>query len=106
MSHNTGSLTGLNNDACHCKQRTGESTGPFAYNTYAGKYVNSSQCRTKGTQPHNPQDFVDVESDLRGITRQASLCSNTKYKPTKASAHVPVASTLCNIVGSNNMKKA
>ncbi len=106
MSHNTGSLTRLNNDACYCEKRTSESTGPFAYYTYAGKYVNGSQCREKGTSPHKPQDFVDVENDLKNITRKATLCPSGKYAPVKASAHVPVAATLCNIVGTSNMKKA
>jgi hypothetical protein len=56
-------------DTCAYEKTLNESTGQFAYTMYSGKYENCAKCR------------IDLESDLRGQTRPASLCPKNKFQP-------------------------
>jgi hypothetical protein len=74
-------------DSCAYKKTLQQSTGPLDYVMYTGKYENSAKCRIEfGTVGGNAVslysgNLVDLESDLRGQTRPASLCPSTKYNP-------------------------
>ena len=74
-------------DTCAYKKRLDESVGPLNYVLYPGKYENCSKCRIElgVTGGNNVSLFsgnlVDLESDLRGQTREASLCPSKKYQP-------------------------
>jgi hypothetical protein len=54
---------------------------------YNGKYENTAKCRIEfGTVGGNgvslfSGNLVDLESELRGQTRSASLCPSNMYKP-------------------------
>ena len=74
-------------DTCAYKKRLDESVGPLNYTLYPGKYENCSKCRLElGTVGGNnvslfSGNLVDLESDLRGQTRGASLCPSKHYQP-------------------------
>jgi len=77
----------LKYDACAYEKVLNESTGSFAYAMYTGKYENCAKCRIElGQFGGNAVslfsgNLVDLESDLRGQTRPASLCPKNKYQP-------------------------
>ena len=73
-------------DQCEYSTRVEESTGTLAYMLNPLAHENKNKCRfelglvggnnvslTKG-------NLIDVESDLKGVTRKASLCPSRKYK--------------------------
>ena len=72
-------------DTCESQQRINESAGPLDYMLNLDRYENQSKCRTQlglvgGTNvSHIAGDLVDLETDLFGITRKASLCPTKKY---------------------------
>ena len=74
-------------DTCAYKKRLDESVGPLNYTLYPGKYENCSKCRIElGSVGGNnvslfSGNLVDLESDLRGQTRKASLAPSKKYHP-------------------------
>lgn len=85
MSH--FSFTRGSSDDCALKQHEQESTGPFVWTTDKEVVEPAEQCFV-GASPfmHNPlktvpQSFIDVESELRGQTRNLSKCSSHKYLP-------------------------
>lgn len=77
----------LTYDNCAYCQKLKQSTFPNNYAMYRGKYVNDNPCRIMLGQVGGNQvslytgNMVDLESDLIGITREASLCVNRQYKP-------------------------
>ena len=77
----------LSYDACAYEKNLLQSTSPLDYMLYNGKYENSSKCRYEfGVVGGNgvslfDGNLVDLESDLRGQTRQASLCPSKFYSP-------------------------
>lgn len=74
-------------DNCAYKQQLQQSEGPADYMFYSGKYYNDRPCMVGfGVVGGNAVsqytgNLVDLESDLRGITRDLSLCSANKYHP-------------------------
>jgi len=74
-------------DTCAYKKELDQSIGPLNYTLYPGKYQNCSKCRIElGTVGGNnvslfSGNLVDLESDLRGQTRTASLCPSKHYQP-------------------------
>ena len=66
-----------------------ESTAPYDYALYTGKFENCAKCRIEfGTVGGNgvslfSGNLVDLESELRGQTRIASLNPATMYNPEK-----------------------
>lgn len=73
-------------DQCEYDVRVAESTGTLAYMLDPLAHENVKKCRielgivggnnvslTKG-------NIIDVESDLKGVTRKASLCPSRKYR--------------------------
>jgi hypothetical protein len=112
MSHNTGFSTRLAYDNCAYNKRVRESTSTFAYQTYDGKFENDRKCYySHFTRPYD-QNIIDIESELRNITRPASKCVSKKYNPkcetssrciSTFSKDVPVvlAPEICPIVSNN-----
>lgn len=74
-------------DECAYAKRLQQSEGPYNYAMYPGKYASTAQCRMElGVVGGNnvsifKGNLVDLESDLRGQTRMASLCPSNKYVP-------------------------
>ncbi len=74
-------------DECAYQKTLQQSTGPYEYMLYPGKFENCAKCRIEfGTVGGNgvslfSGNLVDLESDLRGQTRQASMCPSTMYNP-------------------------
>jgi hypothetical protein len=81
MSYNRGFSARLNYDPCAYNKRLTESTGPYAYSVYDGKYENCSRCTLGGYPRPFAPDFVQVESELYNITRPSSKCPSRKYHP-------------------------
>jgi hypothetical protein len=77
----------LSYDSCAYKKSVQQSIAPLDYMMYEGKYNNSAKCRIEfGVLGGNQVslysgNLVDLESDLRGQTRKASLCPSKKYNP-------------------------
>ena len=74
-------------DSCAYQSKMNVSQGPFDYALYSGKYENSAKCRIEfGVNGGNgvslfSGNLVDLESDLRGQTRRASICPSAKFRP-------------------------
>ena len=76
-------------DTCAYAKRIDESVGPLSYVLNPMKYENCQKCRHElglvgGTAvSHIKGNLVDLENDLRGATRQNTLCPARKYAPSK-----------------------
>lgn len=85
MSNNTsygnfGSSNRLRYDACAYRKNLAESTGPLVYRLYEGKFEHGGKCIFEN-QFWRPFDLVDVESELKNITRPNTKCPELKYLP-------------------------
>lgn len=100
-------------DNCAYKKEIFESTSPLLYQMYEGKHENCNKCVSN--KFWRPYDLVDIESELKNITRPNTKCVELKYNPTCEKSNsctstfdkdVPVvfAPELCPIV-SNNIQK-
>jgi hypothetical protein len=75
----------LSYDTCEYKQRLNESVGPLQYILNPMRFENCNKCRMDlgvvgGTGVSNIKgNLVDLETDLFGITRKASLCPTNQY---------------------------
>ncbi len=76
---NIGSSNRLAYDACSYAKELYESTSPLLYQLYEGKHENCGKC-LKDTF-WRPFDLVDIESELKNITRPNSRCDQFKYDP-------------------------
>jgi len=74
----SGQFTKLSDDNCAIQDRTVRSHGPFDYSMYRGKFVNCGRCQV--VQPKYVS-LVNIESELLGRTRSASLCNQFSYNP-------------------------
>jgi hypothetical protein len=76
-----GSSNRLIYDECAYAQKLGDSTSPFQYRTYMGMYENCEKCvQDKFWRPFDAE-IVDVESELKNISRPATKCASLKYHP-------------------------
>jgi hypothetical protein len=86
-------------DTCETKTRLNESVGSLEYLLNTSKYENCNKCRMElgvvgGTAVSNIQgNLVDLETDLFGITRKASLCPTKKYNSTCATKNMATCNT-------------
>ena len=101
-------------DRCKYQKDLYESTSPLAYQLYFGKEESCNRCNAPD-QPfwtRQSGQIVDVESDLRNITRPLSDCDQFKYSPAckrsgmcistfDRSAPVILAPEVCPIVYNN-----
>jgi hypothetical protein len=78
---NQGSSNRLPYDDCAYAQRLHDSTTPYQYRTYVGAYENCDKCKfDKFWRPFDAE-IVDVESELKNISRPLSSCASLKYNP-------------------------
>ena len=74
-------------DGCAYQKELSQSTSPINYTLDGNKFYNNHECRPSfGLLAGNNvsitrENVVDLESDLFGITRQASSCPERKYLP-------------------------
>ena len=79
------SFTNLIYDKCASQQYYNQSTNQGKYQLYAGKFIHNKECRVNfGIVGGNDVslykgNLVDLESDMRGLTRNNSLCSSNKF---------------------------
>ena len=94
-------------DTCEYKTRLNESVGTLQYILDSGRYENCNKCRMElgvvgGTAvSHIQGNLVDLETDLMGITRKASLCPTKKFS-SQCSTQNMASCNPNNIVYSNN----
>ena len=74
-------------DTCAYKAALERSTYPLSYALYPGKYENCAKCRIElgqlggnGVSIYSG-NMVDLESNLRGQNRPASLCNKYQAQP-------------------------
>lgn len=81
-------------DTCEYKNRVDESVGSLEYLLDTVKYENCNKCRMElgvvgGTAvSHIAGNLVDLETDLMGITRKASLCPSNKFNSSCAGKNI------------------
>lgn len=78
-NQNFGSFNRLKYDSCSYQKDLKESTSPLSYNLYEGKFENCDKCVFD--KFYKKYDLVDVESELRNITRGNTRCPEFKYNP-------------------------
>ena len=72
-------------DTCETQTRNNESVSPLQYILDPVKYDNCNKCRMElgviagAAVSHIQGNLVDLETDLFGITRKASLCPSQKF---------------------------
>ena len=72
-------------DTCETQTRFNESVSPLQYILDPVKYDNCNKCRMElgviggSAVSHIKGNLVDLETDLFGITRKASLCPTQKF---------------------------
>ena len=69
-------------DQCNYQKRIHESVSPLAYQLMFGKYENCNKCLYDNFYVRYQPEIVDVESELKNITRPLSECDQFKYSPT------------------------
>lgn len=77
--NNFGSSNRIKYDSCEYQKSLYESTKPLSYYIYEPKYESQTKC--VHDKFYRKYDLVDVESELRNITRPMSKCSQYKYNP-------------------------
>lgn len=76
-----GSSNRLIYDECSYVQKLGDSSSQFHYRTFMGMYENDEKCKLDKFWKPFDAEIVDVESELKNITRPFTKCSNLKYHP-------------------------
>jgi len=81
MSYQVSYSSRLPYDDCAYNKQLQESNAPYQYQMYDGKFENCNKCVYETfTRPFDPT-IVDLESELRNQTRNASKCPSKKYDP-------------------------
>lgn len=81
-------------DTCEYQTRLNENVGTLEYTLNPMKNENCNKCRMElgtvgGTNvSHVKGNLVDLETDLLGITRKASLCPTKKFTSTCATGNM------------------
>lgn len=93
MSH--FSFTRSKYDKCALEHKDKESAGPGDWNTDSGIFPHKEACFI-GASPfmHNPnnsipKETIDIESELKGLPRNLSKCTECKYHPNMKSQIPP-----------------
>ncbi len=68
-------------DGCATIQKNKDIVSPFQYRTYMGMYENCAKCKYDKFWKPFDAEIVDVESELKNITRPGSRCVGLKYDP-------------------------
>lgn len=109
---NQGSSNRGKYDLCNYNLALRESTDPLAYRLYLGAQESCNKCVYDKFYVKYQPEIVDVESDLKNITRPLSSCPQYMYSPTcrtsascistfSKSAPVILAPEVCPIVHNN-----
>ncbi|QKF93962.1 hypothetical protein QKU48_gp0504 [Fadolivirus algeromassiliense] len=115
-SGNSGAFNRSMYDTCSYQKDLYESVSPLAYQMYFGKHENCGKCLYDNFYVKYQPEIVDVESELRNITRPLSDCDQFKYSPTckrsglcistfDKSAPVVLAPEVCPIIYNNIPKQ-
>lgn len=89
------SMNRLKYDQCAKEEATRISTTPFAYLIDPIRYQNENKCRHEfgllggANVSHISGNLVDLESDLKGITRPHTQCAENDYAPPKGNMIKP-----------------
>ena len=81
-------------DTCAYKHELSQSVGPLEYVLNPMKFENCNKCRMElgiiggSSVSHIKGNLVDLETDLLGITRKASLCPTEKFVSNCASGNM------------------
>jgi|UniRef100_A0A6C0DVZ4 hypothetical protein len=79
-------------DDCSLQKKNQESVAPFEWTTDSSIIESKQSCYLAASpfmhNPFNsvPSSIVDIESDLKGQTRQLSKCPETRFNPNTAKA--------------------
>jgi len=76
-------------DNCAYSKELYESTAPLGFTLYQGAYENCNKCIVD--KFYRPYDLVNIESELRNITRIVSKCDQYKYAPNCKSSRMCVS---------------
>ena len=68
-------------DCCAYAQTLQQSVDPLQYDLYFGAVENCNKCINKKAWFRQDKEIVDIESDLRNITRPLTRCDGYKYNP-------------------------
>ena len=79
--NNLGASTRSLYDACQTQKKVLESTSSLQFALYEGKYESCSKCLLNHFWRPFDTEMVDVESELKNITRPASRCPQFRYNP-------------------------
>jgi hypothetical protein len=89
-------------DDCELRKQCAENTAQFEWATDSNVVESQGSC-FEATAPfmHNPfrstpRDSIDIESELRGQTRNLSRCPEHKFDPLKAKTHT-IDYTFCQL---------
>ena len=91
----------LRYDTCAYKVDINQSCGPLSYLLNPMAYENCNKCRHEfgllgGQDVSNIKgNIVDLENDLRGLTRLATKCPAKKYAPTQGNV-LTIPGNACN----------
>jgi hypothetical protein len=90
-------------DHCAYDKKLQESTSPFSYTMYGGKFESDKKCEYNKYTKKYDTDIIDTESDLFNITRPASRCPSKKYNQNDSykSNVVYAPADMCSIVYNN-----
>lgn len=111
-SGSAGRFTRLKDDYCNVQKETYESTASGLYRLEDFFAEHRDKCVYNEDNFWRPYDLVDVESDLKNITRAGSRCPQFKYNPNckksktcmstfDKSAPIVLANECCPIVKNN-----
>lgn len=114
-SGSTGSFNRLIYDNCAYQKSLYESTDVLKRQLYEGAYEHCDKCIQDENSFYRPFDLVDIESELKNITRANSKCPQNKYNPAckksgrctstfDKSVPVVLAQEVCPIVQNNIIK--
>lgn len=79
---NSGSFNRQLYDNCNTSRLIKQSTDPLAYRLYFGAQENCNKCLYDNFYVKYQPEIVDVESELKNLTRPLSDCDQFKYSPT------------------------
>ena len=68
-------------DCCAYAQALQQSVDPLQYDLYFGAVENCNKCIDEKAWFKQDKEIVDIESDLRNITRPLTRCDGYKYNP-------------------------
>ena len=88
MTYNPSVFARNRYDTCEYAQTINQSTSPYTYATFNGRYENPSRCiYSKFPRPFDAH-YVDRDSELKLIGRSLSKCSSNNYPFTNGKCDV------------------